>query len=89
VVLKSGTREQMERLRQDRSNFPNIEMLFAPALDVYAMEPRFQELFRRLRLASRTLVIRALQTSLDSLEFRGYVTPRVLLYQSTFDWREP
>ena len=46
--------EQMELLRQVGGNFPNIEMLFAPALDVYAAEPRFQELFRRLRLAPRT-----------------------------------
>lgn len=45
--------EQMELVSRDRSNFPNIEMLFAPALDVYAAEPRFQELFRRLRLVSR------------------------------------
>jgi tetratricopeptide (TPR) repeat protein len=45
---------QMELVLEDRSNFPNIEMLFAPALDVYAAEPRFQELFRRLRLAPRT-----------------------------------
>jgi serine/threonine-protein kinase len=48
--------EQMDLVRQDRSNFPNIEMLFAPALDVYAAEPRFQELFRRLRLAPRTSI---------------------------------
>jgi hypothetical protein len=46
--------EQMELVSRDRSNFPNIEMLFAPALDMYAAEPRFQDLFRRLRLASRT-----------------------------------
>jgi serine/threonine-protein kinase len=48
--------EQMELVLTDRSNFPNVEMLFAPALDVYAAEPRFQELFRRLRLAPRTSV---------------------------------
>ena len=48
--------EQMELVCRDRSNFPNIEMLFAPALDVYAADPRFQELFQRLRLAPRTSI---------------------------------
>jgi Tfp pilus assembly protein PilF len=46
--------EEMELACKDRSNFPNIEMLLAPALDAYATEPRFQDLFRRLRLVSRS-----------------------------------
>jgi hypothetical protein len=57
--------EQMELASKDRSNCPNIEMLFAPALDVYAAEARFQELFRRLRLVSRTSITPSRSQRLD------------------------
>jgi TolB-like protein/Tfp pilus assembly protein PilF len=45
--------EEMKLVIEDRSNFPNIEMLLGPALDIYAEETRFQSLFRRLRLVPR------------------------------------
>ena len=46
--------EGLELASRDHSAFPTIETWLDQVLDEYADEPRFQEMYRRLRLAPRT-----------------------------------